>query len=348
MSDTRTQMSMGAAAGDTGTIVAMFETYDRALAARDVLVSAGIDRSRIEILAQSGTAQDASFHYERNDEGIWGAIKRLFMPDEDTHVYAEGIRRGYAMLVVRAGAGDQEQIIRLLESQDAVDVETHAANWRQSGWSGVHEGHSAWQSQRTSLAGGTTTAAASSGRTDRAATGTAGHQEEVIPVYEEHLRVGKREVGRGSVRVRSYVVEQPVQDQVHLREERVHVERRPVDRPADIAAGTAVPFRERTIEVTATAEEAVVGKEARVKEEIVVGKDTEERTETVAMPSVAPRSKSTTNGQPRRPGTRSLKAPLYYPADRCGFAAVSSRSKPASSSGKSQIRNDHGQQRQKA
>jgi len=283
MSDTRTQTSMGAAAGDAGTIVAMFETYDRALAARDVLVSAGIDRSRIEILAQSGTAQDASFHYERNDEGIWGAIKRLFMPDEDTHVYAEGIRRGYAMLVVRAGDGDQEQIINLLESQDAVDVETHATNWRQSGWSGVHEGHTAWQGQRSSSTGGMTSAAATGASAGFAATGAAGRgQEEVIPVYEEQLRVGKREVGRGSVRVRSYVVEQPVQEQVHLREERVHVERRPVDRPADIAAGTAEPFRERTIEVAATAEEAVVGKEARVKEEIVVGKDAEERTETVS------------------------------------------------------------------
>ncbi len=280
MSDIRTQSSMGAAAG---TVVAMFETYDRALAAREVLVSAGIDRSRIEILAQSGTAQDASFQYERNDGGIWGAIKRLFMPDEDTHVYAEGIRRGYAMLVVRDGAGDEEQIISLLESQDAVDVETHAANWRQSGWSGVHEGYTSWQSQRGSLTGGTTSAAATGATSNLAATGAAGRgQEEVIPVYEEQLRVGKREVGRGSVRIRTYVVEQPVQEQVHLREERVHVERRPVDRPADIAAGTAEPFRERTIEVTATAEEAVVGKDARVKEEIVVSKDTEERTETVS------------------------------------------------------------------
>jgi uncharacterized protein (TIGR02271 family) len=69
---------------------------------------------------------------------------------------------------------------------------------------------------------------------------------------------------------------------VHLREERVHVERRPVDQPADSAAGAAEPFRERTIEVAATAEEAVVSKEARVKEEVVVGKDAEERTETVS------------------------------------------------------------------
>ena len=49
-----------------------------------------------------------------------------------------------------------------------------------------------------------------------------------------------------------------------------------------MAAGAAEPFRDRTIEVTATAEEAIVAKEARVKEEIVVGKDTEERTETVS------------------------------------------------------------------
>ena len=67
MSDLRTESAMGTAATDTGTVVAMFETYDRALAARDALVSAGIDRSRIEILAQSRPAEDTTFHYERND-----------------------------------------------------------------------------------------------------------------------------------------------------------------------------------------------------------------------------------------------------------------------------------------
>jgi uncharacterized protein (TIGR02271 family) len=282
MSDARTPMSMETTAGDSGTVVTMFETYDRARAARDALASAGIDRSRIEILAQSSGAGDASFHYDRNDEGFWGAIKRFFTPDDDTHLYAEGLRRGYAVLVVHVGAGDQDQIITLLESQDAVDVETHAANWRQSGWAGMHEGQAAWQSRREPLIAGTAATAAPAARSDVASTGTVGQsQEEVIPVYEEQLRVGKREVGRGSVRVRSYIVEQPVQEQVHLREERVEVERRPVDRLAGTTVTGAEPFRERTIEVSATAEEAVVAKEARVKEEIVVRKEAEERTETV-------------------------------------------------------------------
>jgi stress response protein YsnF len=53
-------------------------------------------------------------------------------------------------------------------------------------------------------------------------------QEEHIPLVEEELRVGKREVNRGGARVRSYVREVPVHEQVSLREEHVDVERRPV------------------------------------------------------------------------------------------------------------------------
>jgi uncharacterized protein (TIGR02271 family) len=66
---------------------------------------------------------------------------------------------------------------------------------------------------------------------------------------------------------------------VALRQERVSIERNPVDRP--IAAGDDA-FRERTIETTETAEEAVVAKEARVTEEVVVRKQSGERTQTVS------------------------------------------------------------------
>ena len=81
------------------------------------------------------------------------------------------------------------------------------------------------------------------------------------------------------MRVRSYVVETPVSEQVNLRQENVHVERRPVDRPV---GGADNLFRERTIEAEERAEEAVVSKEARVKEELIVKKDIEQRTETVS------------------------------------------------------------------
>ena len=96
---------------------------------------------------------------------------------------------------------------------------------------------------------------------------------------EEQLTVGKRDVAHGRVRVRSYVVETPVQEQVNLRQEHVSIERRPVDRAA--GAGDNL-FRERTVEAEERAEEAVVAKEARVKEELVLKKDVNQRTETVS------------------------------------------------------------------
>jgi uncharacterized protein (TIGR02271 family) len=82
--------------------------------------------------------------------------------------------------------------------------------------------------------------------------------------------------------VRSYIVEEPVHEEVRLREERVTVERRPVNAPAPVTKGSPEDlFQERTIEMTETAEQAVVGKEARVTEEVVVSKTAIERTERV-------------------------------------------------------------------
>jgi hypothetical protein len=75
------------------------------------------------------------------------------------------------------------------------------------------------------------------------------------------------------------VTEQPVEQEVHLRDERVTVERRPVDRPAterDFAA-----FKEGTIEVAETHEEPVVAKQAHVVEEVVIDRDVQEHTEMV-------------------------------------------------------------------
>jgi uncharacterized protein (TIGR02271 family) len=101
-----------------------------------------------------------------------------------------------------------------------------------------------------------------------------------IPVVEEELQVGKREVERGGVRVRTEVQEKPVEEKVNLREEHVRVERRPVDRPAS-EADINRARQGGTIEVREKAEQPVVQKQARVVEEVVVGKEATQRTETV-------------------------------------------------------------------
>ncbi len=102
-------------------------------------------------------------------------------------------------------------------------------------------------------------------------------QSETIPVVEENLEIGKREVETGGVRLRSRVVEQEVSKDINLRDESVTVERNAVDRPA-----TTADLREEQLEVREYDEVPVVNKEARVVEEISLSKDVTEREETIS------------------------------------------------------------------
>ena len=235
-------------------IVAGFENADRARTARKALTEAGIDNAKMELLDN------------RSDLDNWTAIKRHAVPDEDAHLYAEGLGRGHSILVVEVTASEHDGAMKVLERCNPIDIDDHAAQWRNSGWTGVHPGKAAWDVRRQSSTGTTTAAGA-------------GAQEQVIPVYEEELKVGKRQVEQGHVRVRVYTVEHPVQEGLTLREERVALERRPVNRPVSEMPGDA--FQERTVDVTTNREEPVIAKEARIKEEIRVRKEADQRTETV-------------------------------------------------------------------
>lgn len=102
--------------------------------------------------------------------------------------------------------------------------------------------------------------------------------EERIPIVEEELRVGKREVVRGRSRVRTFLAEIPVQEQVELLHEETHLRRRPVDRRlSDEEVEQGGLLQERVIEITEIGEEAVVTKEAFVREELVVTKSLHRR-----------------------------------------------------------------------
>ena len=258
------------------TITAMFATRADAEAGAERLRQAGIDAAHVNVHDQSThkTGADYSTHH---DQGTWASIKNAFLPDEDRHTYDEGIRRGHAVLTADVEDHKIDDAVRVLEEANTLDIDEQASSWRQSGWDyqgGTGTGTGTSTGTGSALFGGTGT----TGTTETDYAGRDGN-EEVIPVVEEQLVVGKREVDRGGVRVRSYVSETPVHEQVRLREERVNVERRAVDQPIDALEGDA--FRERSIDLTATAEEAVVGKTARVVEEVVVSKTASERTEEI-------------------------------------------------------------------
>jgi uncharacterized protein (TIGR02271 family) len=106
--------------------------------------------------------------------------------------------------------------------------------------------------------------------------------EERLPLVDEELRVGTREVVRGGARVQSRVESAPVTQEVDLLEEFVRVESRPVSRLAteeELERGGLL--RGRVIEISQVREEAVVNKEVFVREEVVVTKTVEHRVEQI-------------------------------------------------------------------
>lgn len=103
---------------------------------------------------------------------------------------------------------------------------------------------------------------------------------EHIPIVEERMTVGKRQVELGKVRIRTRVVSEDVSEDVSLREERVNVERHDMNERISAADADAL-FQDGTIELTETAERAVVSKDAIVTGEVVVDRNVDTRTERV-------------------------------------------------------------------
>ncbi|MGZ8246316.1 DUF2382 domain-containing protein [Methylomagnum sp.] len=229
------------------------------------LVSEGFPRERIHVV--TGDAEP-----EETDSGFRGLLvklglletqrKDLGLPAEHVGYYSEGVRRGGYLVTVDADEAKVEQAVDVLEDHGAVNIEERAAEWQKSGWSSATATSAVGPATRT----GTSQPIGAS-------------QEARIPVVEEELKVGKRAVQRGGVRVYSHITERPASESIVLREEHVSVERHPVDRP--LSGADMEAFKEGTIELTETAEEAVSAKEARVVEEVVVSKEATERTETI-------------------------------------------------------------------
>jgi uncharacterized protein (TIGR02271 family) len=256
-------------------IVAVYDTHAHADLAVGDLLQAKVPEHAISRHQGSSTATGAA---PIREKGFWAS---LFGGDaaDDEHIYERSAQSGSSVVVVRTPTHDADAVIEILERHNPINIDERAASY------GAATG---------TMTPGTTSAAGSTVTTgyDPAATATAnpvatvGYADrtvsaaatgEIVQLAEERLVVGKRLVNRGGTRLRRYVVETPVQEDVSLRSETVNVERRPVTG----GAVTDPDFSEKTIEMTASAEEAVVGKTAHVVEEVSLRKQAGDRVETV-------------------------------------------------------------------
>ena len=250
--------------GGSNTITAFFDDRSEADAAVERLIEAGIPRSSVQVIADSSTETTTT----HESKGFWAYLGELFLADDDRTTYAEGIRRGGYLITVANYPFDlHDTALDILDDEGSIDLDERAKAWESEGWSRTTSNENFATSAYDRTSGSTSSSELNA------------DGEEVIPVVEEELRVGKRDVNNGRVKVRSYVTETPVSESVSLRNENVEVTRRAVDRPV---SGTENAFADRTIEAEEHREEAVISKDARVVEEIAIKKTAEQREQTIS------------------------------------------------------------------
>jgi uncharacterized protein (TIGR02271 family) len=242
------------------TIVAVYDKLTDADAAVRDLEAASVPSQAIS--RHEGGTETASTAPVR-EEGFWA---RLFgsEPDHDTSIYDRSIDDGSSVVVVRVSSGQVDHVSSILEAHHPIDLDERSAHHLTAG------------STLTSSTGPMTTPAAMLDTTHTSA--AAASETGSIQLVKENLAVGKRAVSGATTRIRRFVVETPVQEQVSLRDETVTLERHPVTDGRPV--GTA-DFTDKVIEMTETSEEAVVSKTAHVVEEVNLRKDVTDRVETV-------------------------------------------------------------------
>jgi uncharacterized protein (TIGR02271 family) len=223
-------------------VVAVYESRNEAEGAYRAIVGSGIPADHVRL----GSAE--SSQQEQSGSTIWEWLFGSDVSDEDRRRYNTQLSRGGTALSVLVDAPSVANIDAVEELME----QFHPVN--------VHE-------ETISSAD-----APSAASTPRAQSQQA---EQVVPLPEEELKVGKRRTERVN-RIRTYVVEEPVEKDVSLRDERTIIEKRPASGRA-----TGAPVG-REYEIRETHEEPIVQKETRAGEELVVRKEATERTERVA------------------------------------------------------------------
>jgi hypothetical protein len=297
-------------------LVAVYPTLEEARRVSDRLLAEGISPGDVRLTDAAmtdGTMTPSTSDAPRESHREGGFFDWLFasdVPDYDRNRYSTHLNESRVAVSVRAV--DQhwhDRIIAIMEEANPIDIEEdghavaheHHASGMTAGTShlGATSVPNTGTTARTDLGASSRTEFDSTARTDRTATartdvgttaqtgmhatGTHTHartdmgreSEQVIPVVREELEVGKRATER-RYRVKSYVIERPVEKTVTVRDERVEIEHRPISQTGDLR----MP-QEREIEVVERHEVPFAEKRVTGNEEIVVRKETVERPETV-------------------------------------------------------------------
>lgn len=265
------------------TVIGIFDNRSNAEQAVERLVTEGYGQEEIDIAMQSNERSYGTDNSDSSGGGFGDKVSRffsnLFDNEDESNRYTTIARTCTVVSVQTETSAMATHAAEIMDEAGAIDVDEPSR---------MNSGVTSADNEPTfgaSVSPGTPMASAESFEdnltddTISRSSVTDDIDNRSIPVIEEDLQVAKREVEGGGVRLRSRIVERPVERSLRLREEHVSVDRTPTNRPASESDFNT--FREGEIEVRERSEVPVVNKEARVVEEINLRKDVREREETV-------------------------------------------------------------------
>jgi uncharacterized membrane protein len=68
--------------------------------------------------------------------GLIGGLTEMGVSKPDAEYYAEAVRRGGALVTVRADDTNADRAVDIMREHGAVDIDKRASQWREKGWSG--------------------------------------------------------------------------------------------------------------------------------------------------------------------------------------------------------------------
>ncbi|MGZ9075810.1 MAG: general stress protein, partial [Burkholderiaceae bacterium] len=68
--------------------------------------------------------------------GLIGGLTGVGVSEDDASYYAESVRRGGALVTVRADDSRADEAASAMRSHGAVDIESRVEQWKQQGWTG--------------------------------------------------------------------------------------------------------------------------------------------------------------------------------------------------------------------
>ena len=173
----------------TRTITALFDDRSDAEAAQERLKQSRVDADHIRIHDKSSDGYNETTRSTHEDRGIWASIKNAFLPDHDRHTYEEGVRRGGFLLTADVDDDAVGEAVNVLEEANTVDIDERAQSWRSSGWD---------------YAPAEAAATAASYGLDASPDRTSTTSSDYVAPTNETSVYGRRDLDRGSSRVRSY------------------------------------------------------------------------------------------------------------------------------------------------